>query len=174
LLWLKGVTVPDDGVRKVVVRKSSFTSNKKEGGDGDSDAPRVVSTGDEVTIDYVLFLLDEFGVQGTKVESGRKFTFQAGAGTVIKGFGEDHRHSPRPFRPPLLATPRYLSTPLTPRTPLYHVCLDAGTAGMCVGERRVVEVPWPLAYGKRGSAPDIPSEADLLFHITVVAINGAH
>ena len=45
---------------------------------------------------------------------------------------------------------------------------------MCVGERRVVEVPWPLAYGRRGSTPDIPSEADLLFHITVVAINGAH
>ena len=43
--------------------------------------------------------------------------------------------------------------------------MDAGVLGMKVGGKRRVSVPWKLGYGKRGSKPDIPPEADLIFEI---------
>lgn len=49
--------------------------------------------------------------------------------------------------------------------------MDRGIADMRLGGVRRVKVPWALGYGKRGSAPDIPPEADLTFHITLLTIN---
>lgn len=47
--------------------------------------------------------------------------------------------------------------------------MDRGVRGMVTGERRRITVPWSLGYGKRGSMPDIPPEADLVFTITLRA-----
>mmetsp|Transcript_11629 Transcript_11629/g.18931 ORF Transcript_11629/g.18931 Transcript_11629/m.18931 type:complete len:203 (+) Transcript_11629:360-968(+) len=46
--------------------------------------------------------------------------------------------------------------------------MDAGVLGLKLGGKRQVFVPWQLGYGKRGSKPDIPSQADLIFTITLV------
>eukprot|EP00967_Tisochrysis_lutea_P002783 scaffold3371_cov32-Tisochrysis_lutea.AAC.1 len=89
--------------------------------DGKGD---LVQLGDEVVINYELFLAEG----GQRVETGKKFEFQVGAGDVIKG-------------------------------------MDAGVLGMKLGGRRKVTVPWMLGYGKRGSAPSIPSCANLIFKI---------
>jgi FKBP-type peptidyl-prolyl cis-trans isomerase len=42
---------------------------------------------------------------------------------------------------------------------------DQGVVGMAVGAKRKLVVPPHLGYGKRGSAPDIPPSATLLFSI---------
>jgi len=47
---------------------------------------------------------------------------------------------------------------------------DIGVEGMKVGGKRALEVPSKLAYGKRGSAPDIPPNADLSFTVTLKSI----
>ena len=47
---------------------------------------------------------------------------------------------------------------------------DKGIEGMRVGEERKLEVPSKLGYGKRGSAPDIPPNADLFFTVTLKKI----
>lgn len=47
---------------------------------------------------------------------------------------------------------------------------DRGIEGMKVGEERRLEVPSALGYGKRGSAPDIPPNADLFFTVTLKKI----
>jgi FKBP-type peptidyl-prolyl cis-trans isomerase len=47
---------------------------------------------------------------------------------------------------------------------------DAGIEGMKVGGKRFLEVPSKLAYGKRGSAPGIPPDADLIFTVTLKSI----
>jgi len=44
---------------------------------------------------------------------------------------------------------------------------DQGIVGMKVGEKRHLKVPSSLGYGKRGSAPDIPPNADLEFDVTL-------
>ena len=46
--------------------------------------------------------------------------------------------------------------------------MDAGVKGMKLGGKRVIRVPWSLGYGKRGSKPDIPPEADLVFTIELI------
>ena len=38
-----------------------------------------------------------------------------------------------------------------------------GVAGMGVGERRLIRVPWRLGYGKKGKRPKIPPKSDLDF-----------
>ncbi|KAJ3078071.1 hypothetical protein HDU99_000799, partial [Rhizoclosmatium hyalinum] len=43
--------------------------------------------------------------------------------------------------------------------------LDQGVIGMRVGSKRIVQIPASLGYGKRGSPPEIPSNADLVFEI---------
>lgn len=48
---------------------------------------------------------------------------------------------------------------------------DEGIPGMKVGGQRSLQVPSPLAYGKRGSAPNIPPNADLSFVITLKSIS---
>jgi FKBP-type peptidyl-prolyl cis-trans isomerase len=47
---------------------------------------------------------------------------------------------------------------------------DQGIAGMKVGGERKLEVPSKLGYGKRGSAPEIPPNADLFFTVTLKRI----
>lgn len=47
---------------------------------------------------------------------------------------------------------------------------DIGIEGMKVGGKRTLEVPSKLAYGKRGSSPDIPPDADLSFTVTLKKI----
>jgi len=47
---------------------------------------------------------------------------------------------------------------------------DQGIVGMKVGGVRRLEVPAKLGYGKRGSAPDIPPNADLFFLVTLKKI----
>jgi len=47
---------------------------------------------------------------------------------------------------------------------------DIGIAGMKVGGIRKLSVPSKLGYGKRGSAPAIPPNADLFFTVTLKKI----
>jgi FKBP-type peptidyl-prolyl cis-trans isomerase len=47
---------------------------------------------------------------------------------------------------------------------------DQGIVGMKVGGQRHLSVPAKLGYGKRGSAPDIPPNADLFFIVTLKQI----
>ena len=44
---------------------------------------------------------------------------------------------------------------------------DAGVAGMREGERARLVVPSKLGYGKRGSPPEIPGDATLVFDVTL-------
>ena len=47
---------------------------------------------------------------------------------------------------------------------------DMGIPGMKVGGQRKLYVPSKLGYGKRGSSPDIPPNADLSFVVTLKKI----
>ncbi|MCB0546093.1 MAG: FKBP-type peptidyl-prolyl cis-trans isomerase [Phaeodactylibacter sp.] len=38
------------------------------------------------------------------------------------------------------------------------------------GEKATFFIPWPLAYGEKGSSPDIPSKADLVLYLEVVEV----
>ena len=49
---------------------------------------------------------------------------------------------------------------------------DVGVMGMRPGEQRRLTIPSKLGYGKRGSAPDIPPDATLVFDITLLAASG--
>lgn len=48
---------------------------------------------------------------------------------------------------------------------------DRGIKGMKVGGVRMLTVPSTLGYGKRGSSPDIPPNADLFFKVTLKKIS---
>jgi hypothetical protein len=65
---------------------------------------------------------------GAQFDAAAKFSFELGAGEVIKG-------------------------------------MDLGVTGMKVGGERLVTIPSELAYGKRGSPPEIPPNAALIFSI---------
>jgi FKBP-type peptidyl-prolyl cis-trans isomerase len=49
--------------------------------------------------------------------------------------------------------------------------MDAGVMGMCVGGKRKVSIPASLAYGRRGSAPEIPPDACLQFQFILKDIS---
>ena len=49
--------------------------------------------------------------------------------------------------------------------------MDQGVLGMKVGERRKLLIPSSLGYGKRGSKPDIPPDAALIFDIKLLKIH---
>jgi len=46
--------------------------------------------------------------------------------------------------------------------------LELGISGMPVGERRKLFIPYDLAYGEKGSPPEIPPRADMHFVVEVV------
>jgi FKBP-type peptidyl-prolyl cis-trans isomerase len=96
----------------------------------------VAAAGDTVEMQYTGWLTD-----GTKFDSsldhgGKPFSFNLGAGEVIKGW-------------------------------------DEGVAGMKVGEKRQLRIPSKLGYGARGTpGGPIPPDADLVFDVELLKING--
>ena len=47
---------------------------------------------------------------------------------------------------------------------------DVGVAGMQEGGERRLTVPAKLGYGKRGSPPEIPGDAALVFIVKLIAV----
>eukprot|EP01134_Creolimax_fragrantissima_P003638 CFRG3638T1 len=47
---------------------------------------------------------------------------------------------------------------------------DKGVLGMCIGEKRKLKIPSEMGYGKSGSPPTIPGDADLVFDIQLLDI----
>jgi peptidylprolyl isomerase/FKBP-type peptidyl-prolyl cis-trans isomerase FkpA len=47
---------------------------------------------------------------------------------------------------------------------------DLGVLGMRVGGQRKITVPPELGYGERGAPPSIPSNATLVFEVTVLGL----
>lgn len=49
---------------------------------------------------------------------------------------------------------------------------DKGILGMCIGEKRKLTIPSELGYGSRGAGGAIPPNADLVFTVELVKIEG--
>ncbi|PNH00607.1 Peptidyl-prolyl cis-trans isomerase FKBP15-2 [Tetrabaena socialis] len=47
---------------------------------------------------------------------------------------------------------------------------DQGLLGMCVGEKRKLQIPSSLGYGDSGSPPKIPGGATLVFDVELVKV----
>ena len=47
---------------------------------------------------------------------------------------------------------------------------DQGLKDMCIGEKRVLDIPSELAYGVEGAGAAIPGWADLIFDVELMGI----
>ncbi|CAK9784898.1 hypothetical protein CC85DRAFT_291110 [Cutaneotrichosporon oleaginosum] len=47
---------------------------------------------------------------------------------------------------------------------------DEGLKDMCVGEKRILTIPYDMAYGEAGFPPVIPPKSNLIFDVELVAI----
>ncbi len=91
-------------------------------------AGAAAAPGDTLTLRYEGRLLEG----GAVFDAAAKFSFELGAGEVIKGW-------------------------------------DTGAVGLRVGGTRRLTIPPQLGYGKRGSPPDIPPNAALVFDLTLLS-----
>jgi len=48
--------------------------------------------------------------------------------------------------------------------------MDIGATGMSVGGERRIVIPSELAYGKKGTPPDIPPNAELTFDLKMLEV----
>ncbi|CAH0375927.1 unnamed protein product [Pelagomonas calceolata] len=110
----------------------------------------VAQKGDEVSMSYVGTL----EADGSRFDAGTNFRFTLGAG---------------PFRSRNL-TFVVGAHGSNSRTGDVIKGWDRGIIGMRVGGRRKLVVPSKLGYGKKGSAPEIPPNATLLFDVTLERI----
>lgn len=112
---------------KVIKTKSGLQYVELKEGDG-----KEAKSGDHVTVHYTGWLKD-----GTKFDSSvdrkKPFSFDLGAGNVIKGW-------------------------------------DEGVAGMKVGGKRKLIIPYQLAYGEEGRPPKIPAKAELTFEVQLLEV----
>ena len=47
---------------------------------------------------------------------------------------------------------------------------DKGLMGMCIGDKRVLRIPYSMAYGRDGYAGVIPPSEDLTFDVELVGV----
>jgi FK506-binding nuclear protein len=92
--------------------------------------------------------LSKNGKEFDKNTKGKPFRFTLGKGEVIKGI-------------------QHFSL----ENLLIILGWDIGLEGIQIGGERKILIPSAMAYGSKGSPPDIPGNSDLSFEVKCVALN---